>query len=65
VLRELLQNADDAKAEHAFIRFETEAFVQGRVASDLPDLSSNVRSLYQPLFTTSNFRALDSSVDHT
>jgi hypothetical protein len=38
VLRELLQNADDAEAKHAFIRFESQSFVSGTGDSKALDL---------------------------
>lgn len=44
MLRETLQNADDAKAKHVLIRFETESFCEGFLAgrNQAPDLSKNV-----------------------
>jgi hypothetical protein len=41
VLRELIQNADDAKGTEVFIRFETQDFIDGHETAQYPDLETS------------------------
>jgi HSP90 family molecular chaperone len=44
VLRELIQNADDAKAKNVFIRFESQDFIDGHESAVFPDLKTSIVS---------------------